>query len=105
MSSCASRRSFITSAVAAATTIAVVGLDPAQYATAAAPEPEAHRAFQLHFDETVRVLATSGRRFELTVVDREGRVLERHRHLTARRVFMTRSEHFRVTRIAVPTSA
>ena len=74
-------------------------------AAAAAPADFRRRAFTLDYDESVRVEVSAGRRFELTVTDTDGNVLERRRNLSVRRLLLLRSEHFTARAIEPPSSS
>ena len=99
-----SRRMFVKSVAATSIVVAFVGLDGLGNVAAAAPSRRDGQAFALDHDESVRVKFTTGRRFELTVIDADGKVLERRRNLSTRRLLMIRSDHFTARAIQPPVA-
>lgn len=96
-----SRRTFL-KGIGAASIITTVGMGSLGSVAAAAPATATTAAapmFRVDYADDVRVVFTGGRRFDVTVTDLDGNVLERHRWLTARRLFRVRSARFTVSAV------
>ena len=96
-----SRRTFLRSACVGAAALATMGVAGIEIASAATGV----QAFRIDYDDTVWVMVSSGDRFDVSVIDRDGAVLEHHRRLTTDKLLRIDSGYFDVAAIEPPRAA